>query len=151
MKIPDRLPAKIAAPREVIPGRVLVVDDETLIRWAVCTALAIAGFDAIGAGTAEEARRVAAEWPPPKVILLEIRPDGGGYELIEEMRRICPDSRFLVMSTVRRSGATWPQAPGVESVEKPFDLAVLVRLVEHAAQQATSGPGEPLAPRRELT
>jgi DNA-binding NtrC family response regulator len=114
---------------------VLVVDDEPLIQWSVCTTLASAGFDPVPARTADEARRIAAEWPPPKVVLLDIRPDGEGRELMTEIRQICPDCRFLVMSTVRRAGVTWPQTRGVQCVEKPFDLAELVRLVDAASHE----------------
>jgi len=139
MRISALSPAKNSAAREVIPIRVLVVDDEPLIQWSVCTALAAAGFDAVAARGAEEARRCAAEWPPPKVVVLDIHPDGGGCELMTDIRKIYPDCRFLVMSTARRSGNAWPQTNGVQAVEKPFDLAEVVaqvvRLVDQAVQQ----------------
>lgn len=135
MRISALSPAKNSTARGVIPIRVLVVDDEPLIQWSVCTALVAAGFDAVAARTAEEARRCAAEWPPPKVVVLDIHPDGGGRELMTDIRKIYPDCRFLVMSTARRSGDAWPQTNGVQTVEKPFDLAEVVRLVDQAAQQ----------------
>lgn len=136
MRISALSPAKNSTARGVIPIRVLVVDDEPLIQWSVCTALAAAGFEAIAARTAEEARRCAAEWPPPKVVVLDIRPDGGGHELITDIRKIYPDCRFLVMSTARRSGYAWPETNGVQTVEKPFDLAEVVRLV----YESVTGP-----------
>lgn len=128
-------PAKNSTSREGIPIRVLVVDDESLIQWSVCTALAAAGFDAVAARTADDARRIAAEWPPPKVVVLDIRPDGDGRELVTDIRKIYPGCRFLVMSTARRAGVIWPQTTGVQSVEKPFDLSEIVRLVDHVVQQ----------------
>ena len=135
MKISALSPAKNFTARGLIPIRVLVIDDEPLIQWSVCTALAAAGFEAVGARSAEEARRFAAEWPPPKVVVLDIRPDGQGRELVTDIRKIYPDCRFLVMSTARRSGVAWPQTSGVQTVEKPFDLAEVVRLVDQAVQQ----------------
>lgn len=135
MKISALSPAENFTARGLIPIRVLVIDDEPLIQWSVCTALAAAGFEAVGARAAEEAHRLAAEWPPPKVVVLDIHPDGEGCELMADIRRISPNCRFLVMSTARRSGAVWPQTDGVQTVEKPFDLAEVVRLVEQAVQQ----------------
>jgi two-component system OmpR family response regulator len=114
--------------------RVLVVDDEALIRWSVCAALTSAGFDVVAAGTADEALAIAAEWPPPKVALLDVQPDGQGRELMAGIRRIYPDCRFLGMSTARRGGPG-SEASGVQTVEKPFDLSELVRLVEEAVRQ----------------
>jgi DNA-binding response OmpR family regulator len=137
MRISGTSTAKNLSPRRVIPVRVLVVDDESLIQWSVCTALASAGFDAVGARTRDEALRIAAEWPPPKVVVLDITPDGDGRELMTDIRSIYPDCHFLVMSTARRAGVTWPQTTGVRIVEKPFDLAELVRLVDAAGQEGS--------------
>lgn len=119
--------------RELIPVRVLVVDDEPLIRWSVCMALAAAGFEAMPAHSAEDARRLAAEWPPPKVVLLDMPPDGAGCALIAEIRSIYPDCRFLVMSTTRGCCADL-NVTGVQTIEKPFDLAEIVRLVDEAVR-----------------
>lgn len=119
---------KNPTPREIVRTRVLVIDDEPLIRWSLCTALAAAGFDAVGAHTEEEARRLAAEWPPPKVVLIDIGADGKGWGLITEIRRIYANCRFIGMSTARR-GAVWLQCEGVEMIEKPFELAGVVMMV----------------------
>jgi len=119
---------KNSPPREIVRTRVLVVDDEPLIRWSLCTALAAAGFDAIAAHTEEEAGVLAAEWPPPRVALIDIGADGQGRGLVAEIRRIYSNCRFIGMSTARR-GAVGLQCEGVEMIEKPFELAGVVRLV----------------------
>lgn len=121
--------------RGVIRTRVLVVDDEPLIQWSVCAALAAAGFDAVAARTPDEARRVAAELPAPQVVVLDIHPDGAGRELMADLRQMNPACRFLAMSTARRAGAAWSQLEGVQIVEKPFDLAEVVRLVVDSVEQ----------------
>ena len=129
MSISGLSPAENSPARGIIPARVIVVDDEPLIQWSVCTALAAAGFDAIGARTAEQARHVAEEWPPPRVVVLDIRPERERAELIANIRAIYPNCRFLVMSTDRRSTADHPYDAGVQTVEKPFDLAEIVRMI----------------------
>jgi DNA-binding NtrC family response regulator len=119
---------------------VLVVDDEALIRWSICMALAAAGFDAVAAGSSDDACLLAAEWPPPKVALLDIPPDGQACELMARLRGIYPDCRFLIMSTTRG------KCPGlddtlVQTVAKPFDLGEVVRLVGEAVQQGGASEG----------
>lgn len=132
--------AKESPPGGGVSTRVLVVDHEPLIRWAVCTALTEAGFDAVPAGTGEEARRVAAEWPPPKVALLDIDPDGQGRELLAEIAAIYPACTFIVMSTARRGRLSGVRVEGLCVIEKPFDLDGLVAVVAEAARRRASDP-----------
>ena len=120
--------------RAVFPTRVLVVDSEPLIRWSVCAALVSAGFDAVAAADAREAARLAAEWPPPRVALLDLgHPEVDGEDLLSAIRAVYPDCRFLIMTTdpQPRNGS---RVNGVEVIEKPFDLA---RMVERVAALAT--------------
>ena len=123
--------------RELVPVRVLVVDDEALIRWSICMALTAAGFDAVAAGSSEDACLLAAEWPPPKVALLDIPPDGHACELMGRLRRIYPDCRFLIMSTTRGKCPTLDDTL-VQMVAKPFDLGEVVRLVGEAVRQGAA-------------
>ena len=132
------LPARGKTPisRAIVPTRVLVVDYEPLIRWSVCTALAAAGFDAVAASHAQEARRLSAEWPPPKVALLDLRfPKSEGWELVDDIRLMYPDCRFLIMTTAPRGGGSETRRTnGVEVIEKPFDLARLVDVITALAE-----------------
>lgn len=127
--------------RAVIPTRVLVVDGEPLIRWSICTALAAEGFDAVDAADAADASRLAAEWPPPRVVLFDLRsPDPAGLAVLSAIQAVYPDCRFLIMTTAR----DWPPesfpGEGVELMQKPFDLTQLVRVVSGLATRA-SGAG----------
>lgn len=129
------LPAvKKSAQRGIVSVRVLVVDDEPLIRWSICVALIAAGFDADSASTADEACRLAAAGVPPRVVLLDVHPDGQPQSLIDQIRAISPDSRFLVMSTARQTTDTLRRFGGVQIVEKPFDLMNLVAAVSELAR-----------------
>ena len=120
--------------RAELPTRVLVVDREPLILWSVCSALASAGFDAVPAATRDDARRLAALWPPPKVVLLDIDPNGQGRELLTDIAAIYPDCTFVVMSTARHGGLAGVRVDGLRVIEKPFDLDGLVAVVADAAR-----------------
>jgi len=136
------LPAvKKSAHRGLIPVRVLVVDHEPLIRWSICVALTAAGFDADSASTADEARRVAAAGAPPRVVLLDVHPDGQPQPAIAALRAVSPDSRFLVMSTARQTTDTLHQFGDVQVIEKPFDLTNLVSAVSELARAGSRSEG----------
>ena len=139
--IPFSIQGKNPVTRAIVPTRVLVIDSEPLIRWSICAALAAAGFDAVAAADATEAGRVAMEWPPPRVVLLDLRfPDVEGRELLTSIRAVYPDCRFLIMTTdPRPAGIEDGRANGVEVIEKPFDLA---RITERIARLAEGGAEE---------
>ena len=120
--------------RAVIPTRVLVVDDEPLIRWSICSALAAHGFDAVAAADGLAARRIAAEWPPPRVVLLDrTSSDPACLEVLADIRALYPDCRFVVMTTKHGVSLRPIFGAGVEQIVKPFDLQQVVRLVTQLA------------------
>jgi DNA-binding NtrC family response regulator len=126
----------IATDAAVVPTRILVVDSEPLIRWSICTALATEGLDAVAAADPAEARRLAAEWPPPRVVLFDQRaPDHGSSELMADIRRVYPDCRFIIMTTARGYSLRYASGDAVELVQKPFDLTQLVQLVKELADR----------------
>lgn len=125
---------KSPSPPGVIPTRILVVDEEPLIRWALCAALTANGFEAVSASDAAEARRVAGEWPPPRVVLLDRRAgDDVGDDLLEAIRAQYAGCRFVILTTATDS--SWRVVPGVAAivVQKPFDIGQVVRLVRQLA------------------
>jgi len=133
------LPAHTKTPtsRVRVPTRVLVVDSEPLIRWSICAALAAEGFDAVAAADAVEASRLANEWPPPRVIVMDLRrPDEDSADLLAR-RAEYPECRFLIMTTESRAGGIGARSDGIEVIEKPFNIA---RIVERVARLAAGEP-----------
>ena len=115
-----------------IRHRVLVVDGEPLVRWALTASLSAAGYDVSSAATEEDACNLAAGTPHPAVVLLDVQPhDSERPPFVDQLRRIAPQCRFLVLTTERRDG-TSPQWLGARVIEKPFDLTDVVRLVGEA-------------------
>ena len=118
--------------RAEIPPRVLVVDDEPLVRWSLRAGLHHAGFDAVSAADGLEARRLAAETPQPMVVLLDMGLWGTDTEaLLDDLRLVLPRSRFLILATGGAQLAA-PRGDGITVLRKPFDLPNVTRLVEAA-------------------
>ena len=123
---------KFPPTRAKILSRVLVIDDEPLVRWALVAGLQHAGFDAVAAGTPEEARALARQAPGPDVVLFDI--DLWGTDpaaLLDEIRSASPHGRILILAVEGRDVAL-PPLDQVEVIRKPFDLHAVVRRVEAA-------------------
>jgi DNA-binding NtrC family response regulator len=106
--------------------RVLVVEDEPLIRWSITETLARMGHTVMEADDAESAVRTLGELPEPAdVVLLDYRlPDSNDLGLLATIRRLAPHSAVVMMTAygtpdVTR-GALELGAYGV--VDKPFDM-----------------------------
>jgi DNA-binding NtrC family response regulator len=108
------------------PLRVLIVDDELLIRWALSEMLSGQGHSVAQADTAAAALKALRDAPAPvDVVLLDLRlPDSDGLGLLTSIRRQWPESAVVMMtahgSPETASGA---RALGAYAVmDKPFDL-----------------------------
>lgn len=118
--------------RAEIPTRVLVVDEEPLIRWSICAALAAGGYDPVPAAGVPDARTTAAEWPPPLVAILDSRfAHGDREDLRAILRGVYPDCRLIIMTTDRdREASARNRSGAAHVIQKPFDIGALVRLVD---------------------
>lgn len=91
------------------PGlRVLVVDDNHLIRRLLTLILESAGYEALEAESAEDALALASELTPDLWIIDEVMPGLSGSELVRSLRR-SPDPRVSgapMMGISGRAGAS---------------------------------------------
>jgi DNA-binding response OmpR family regulator len=127
------------AARTEIPPRVLVVDDEPLVRWSVTTGLRLAGFDACAAAGADEALTLARQPPRPDLVLLDAGLwDADPRQLLDQIRTMSPQCRFLILAVEGQSVAL-PPWDGLTVVRKPFDLHEVVRTVRAALTCAVHG------------
>lgn len=115
------------------PRRVLVVDDEPLIRWSVTETLAARGLDVEQASDAASALRTITTSPLPfDVVVLDLRlPDMRDLSLLATIRQLHPDASVVLMTAygsddiVERAVAL-----GATSVlNKPFELGALIDAV----------------------
>ena len=116
--------------------RVLVVEDESLIRWSIAETLAHEGHTVLEAGTAETAVQTLTESGEPiDVVLLDYRlPDSNGLRLLADVRRLRPASAVVMMTAYGTPEVTKGAIDlGVfRVVNKPFDMGGLESLVLEA-------------------
>lgn len=105
--------------------RVLVVDDEPLVRWSITETLCARGYGVLEAGDADAAMRAILDGEPPDIILLDLRlPDCNDLRLLETLRGILPSVAVILM-TAFGTPEIKEQAYrlGAQAViDKPFDL-----------------------------
>jgi CheY-like chemotaxis protein len=115
------------------PPRVLVVDDNELLRALLAQALEHAGYDAITAESGPAALEVAAADPPDLLLVDHLMPGMSGAELIEALRASA-DPRLRATPTIGFSGHTGGDtallaAGAVLTLRKPLGEAELLDAV----------------------
>ena len=116
--------------------RVLVVDDEPLIRWSLAETLNDRGHTVTEAGDGKEALRVVTDAANrPDVVLLDYRlPDSNDLSLFAAIRRELPEIPIILMTAYGSPEiTTGALALGAyRVVSKPFEVQDLVTLVQEA-------------------
>ena len=122
--------------------RVLIVEDEALIRWAVAEAFTAAGHHVLEAGDAATARRLVAEATQPlDAILLDLRlPDSNDLSLLSALRRATPTTAVVMMTAhgTQEDAANAKALGAFEVVEKPFDVHQIEQVVVAAYRARTA-------------
>ncbi len=115
-------------------ARVLVVDDEKLIRWSVAERLQRGGYDVLSAESGEQALEIVAS-TPPDVVLLDVRLPGiDGVQTLQRALTLHPDLIVLMMSahsTVDIAVEAMKHG-AVDFLVKPFPFQALDAAVERA-------------------
>jgi two-component system response regulator AtoC len=116
--------------------RVLVIDDEPLVRRSMRRALGDAGFEIAEAATVAEGL-TTFESERPQVVVLDVRlPDGSGLDLLPQLRRADPAVK-VVMVTAFGETADVVRAMRLgasDFLKKPYDLQELEHAVRSAAR-----------------
>jgi DNA-binding NtrC family response regulator len=118
------------------PARVLVVDDEALIRWSLNERLSSAGYEVHEAGDGASALNYFRDGAPRiDLVVLDLKlPDADGVDLLKKIKRLSPTCRVILMTAfgtpdklvdARNNGA-------YDVVSKPFNLDKMLQAVERA-------------------
>ena len=119
------------------PLRVLVVDDEALIRWSLSELFAEVGYDVTEASDGASAVAEASEGGEYDAIVLDYRlPDSNDLHLLEQIRQLQPRAAVVMMTAFGTpeitSGAL--KLGAYQVVSKPFDVHDMVNLVAQASR-----------------
>jgi len=119
-------------PGDLKDMRVLLVDDEEMLREPACAYLRQAGFVADEASSSDAALRLFREQPYDLVVTDIVMPGMNGRQLGVELRKLAPDLPVIYVSgyaqdILERQGQL---AAGEILLQKPYSLKRLVRLVE---------------------
>lgn len=120
------------------PRRVLIVDDERLIRWSLAESLTDAGATVVEASNGSEALRSVKEAAPDVIVLDYRMPDSNDLTLLASIRRLAPRSQVILMTAF---GAPEVVMGALDLgafcvVSKPFEVGRLVALVGQAHASA---------------
>jgi DNA-binding NtrC family response regulator len=116
--------------------RVLIVDDEPLIRWSVAETLEQAGHQVAEAADAAAAIRSLSSGPQPDVVLLDFRlPDSNDLTLLATVHRLAPSAGIVMMTAYSASRETEraEQLGAWRVIGKPVDMRDLDGIVREAA------------------
>lgn len=106
--------------------RVMVVDDQTEKRAALCAALVGEGFDAIAAGS-DDAARTAHEAAPQLAIVDLMLHGTNGFELARRLRSVAPEVGVILTSDYHFSPTQLERMDcgAIAFVPRPFALPEL--------------------------
>ena len=124
--------------RRKFATRVLVVDDEPLVRWSIAETLRAHGCDIVEASDAHGALEVVLDSAlEPDAVMLDLKlPDSDDLSLLEAVRRTLPQVPVILMTAfgtpevideAKRLGA-------FTVLDKPFELDELDLLIERALE-----------------
>lgn len=116
--------------------RVLVVDDEPLIRWSLREALAERGYDVTEAADGQTAVRVLCDGShAPDVVLLDYRlPDSRGLDLFSQIKTLVPHGRVILMTAYGTPEVTKHAIDlgAYRVLMKPFEVNDVAALITRA-------------------
>jgi len=144
----DDPPAAARAPSKGGAERILIVEDEDMVREFVSRTLRRAGYSVIAASNPVDALAIADREPMAIDLLVTdiVLPDMKGPALANELRRRRPDCRVLYMSgytadVIVRQG--WHDGK-MEFLQKPFSLETLRSRVREVLDRAAAWSTAPL-------
>jgi two-component system, NtrC family, response regulator AtoC len=118
------------------PLKILVVDDESLIRWSLVETLSDSGNEVVAVPDAQNAVQVVRDAAVPfDIVMLDFRlPDSRDLTLLSRLHRLSPETRIILMTAYGTPEISQEALDlGAYCVlNKPFEMNALSPLVAEA-------------------
>ncbi len=135
--MPGRNDVICGGKRTMMPGRILVIDDESQITRVLRAALAAQGYDVRTANEPQEGLRVFRDWAPDLVITDLMMPDMSGVDVCRAIRsRGATPVLVLSVREHERSKVEALDAGADDYVTKPFGIQELLARVRAHLRRA---------------
>lgn len=131
-------------PKESAPVRVLVVEDDPLMRWAVTETLSENGCDVVAAVDGRETKELLrTSRNPIDVVMLDYQlPDCHDFSLLTTICREAPHAQVILMTAFGHADVVRHalELGAFSVVFKPFEMQQVPQLVAraHAVRTATN-------------
>ena len=125
-----------------MPYKILIIDDEKLIRWALEQHLVKQGYQVATAESAEKGLVLLTEDAPDLLLLDNCLPDMTGIQLLEKIH--VREQKFkVIMITAYDMAETAVNAMNLgayEYISKPFNLEELTAMIKKTLGTERPGP-----------
>ncbi|MCA1901935.1 MAG: response regulator, partial [Candidatus Hydrogenedens sp.] len=119
-----------------MPGRILVVDDERLIRWNIIEKLNHLGFITEEAGNVAEAKQIIHKKMLDLAIVDLRLPDGDGMDILKYIGNTQPGVPIIMITAYSSvSNAVEAMKNGAyDYISKPFEIDELILRIQRAIE-----------------
>jgi DNA-binding NtrC family response regulator len=123
---------------------VVIVDDEGVVRDVLAAILTDNGFEVRTASSGQEGLDLLAAAPADFLITDLLMPHMNGTELLQQARRISPETKVILMSGhVDFEGTLSRSAQGAyATLSKPFDFRTLMNLLTDGTPGTAPTPSD---------
>jgi two-component system response regulator AtoC len=136
-----KTPAPTSRPNSGQPGKkVLIVDDEFLIRYSLQNLIEREGFSVITADSGLHALQQFEE-EKPEIVILDIRlPDANGLNLLKTMKEISPSVTVVMVTACPdiQSSVEAIKMGAFDYLDKPIDFEKLIGIMNTLKQEERS-------------
>src|SRR5512137_1893766 len=103
--------------------RILIVDDEYLIRWSLQQELVKEGYEVTSAEDGESALRLAREFSPDLALLDIQLPGIGGIEVLQKLKAVDPEIVVIMITAygIVDTAVAAMKAGAFDYLNKPFN------------------------------